>query len=688
MHGLTRCLNPRNLAVVGGKEASRVIQQCRKLGFAGEIWSVNPRRADLDGIRCFKDVSELPVAPDIVFIGIPAAPTVDVIREISSMDAGGAICYASGFSEVGDVDLHRQLIEVAGSMPVIGPNCYGYINALSGAALWPDQHGLRRVDSGVAIFSSSGNLSVNMTMQQRALPVALIVTVGNQAIVGIEHCIEAVIEDDRIGAIGIHIEGLQNLEMFTELAYRASEIGKPVVALKSGRSTLGARITLSHTATLAGESRLYDALFNRLGVARVDDLETFLEALKLAFYTGPLPGKRIASMSCSGGEASLIADLTADMDLEFPPLDPAHAASVQATLNEYVSVENPLDYHTFIWGDQNRLCNTFAAMLRGGFDITLLILDYPCTNDCDMQEWIEAGEAFARACEQTGQQGAIVCTLAENMPAAVADSLAARGVVPLLGLSQAVRAIDAVTGLGAAEKPVPMFPRKLYDAENARGISFNEYQAKQKLAEAGLNVVPGKLVSSEQEALDAAEMIGYPVALKACGSEIIHKTELDGVVLGVKTPEDVSKHITRLLSIGDQVLVEKMLEGGVAELLIGVSFDNEFGHYLVLGIGGILVELLGDREIILLPASENQIREAFYRLRSAKLLKGYRGRGEGDIDAVIKAVTILAQYASTHKDRLLEVDINPLMVNPKGLGVTVLDALIVNRVQSLEVENV
>ncbi|MGB5708240.1 MAG: acetate--CoA ligase family protein [Arenicellales bacterium] len=679
MHGLTRCLNPRNLAVVGGKEASRVIQQCRKLGFDGEIWSVNPRRADIEGIACFKDVSELPVAPDVVFIGIPAAPTVEVIRKVVLLGAGGAICYASGFNEVGNASLQKKLIEAAGGMPVIGPNCYGYINALNGAALWPDQHGLRRVDSGVAIFSSSGNLSVNMTMQQRALPVALIVTVGNQAIVGIEHCIEAVLEDERIGAIGIHIEGLQNLEMFTELTCRASEIGKPVVALKSGRSTLGARITMSHTATLAGESRLYDALFNRIGVARVDDLETFLETLKLAFYTGPLAGKRIASMSCSGGEASMIADLTNDMDLEFPQLDPAHAASVQATLNEYVSVENPLDYHTFIWGDQNRLCNTFAAMLKGGFDITLLILDYPCTNDCDMQEWIEAGEAFAHACEQTGQQGAIVCTLTENMPTEVAVSLAARGVVPLLGLSQAVHAIEAVASLGIVEKPIPMFPHKHCDAEKVKGISFSEHQAKQTLAEAGLNVVPGKLVGSEQEALDAAEMIGYPVVLKACGSEIIHKTELDGVVLGVKTPKDVSKHITRLFSIGDQVLVEKMLEGGVAELLIGVNFDSEFGHYLVIGIGGILVELLGDREIVLLPASENQIRDALYRLRSVKLLQGYRGRNEGDIKAVVKTVKKLAEYVSEHKDRLLEVDINPLMVNPKGLGVTILDALIVNR---------
>ncbi|MGI9319325.1 MAG: acetate--CoA ligase family protein [bacterium] len=681
MSGLERCLNPETIAVVGGKEAARVIEQCQKLDFRGDIWPVNPTRNELGGISCFPDVSVLPKAPDVTFVGIPASPTIEVIRALSSGGAGGAICYASGFSEVGDTGLHHELLSAAGNMPVIGPNCYGFINAMNGAALWPDQHGLQRVDSGVAIFSSSGNVSVNMTMQQRALPIALIVTVGNQAIVGFERCIEAVIVDRRIRAIGLHIEGLHDLEFFTALASRAAEIGKPVIALKSGRSDLGAQITMSHTATLAGEAGLYDALFDRLGIARVDDLETFLEALKLAAIVGPLSGRRIASMSCSGGEASMIADLTKEMNLEFPSLEPAHAKIVQETLNEYVSVGNPLDYHTFIWGDKERLRTTFAAMLQGTFDITLLILDYPFTNNCDMQEWIDAGEAFAKACELSGQSGAIVSSMAENMPPAVAASLAARGIVPLFGLSQAVKAIEAVAGVCRIVEPLPEFRRERTCEDQVARTIIGEYQSKQILADIGLTVVPGELVMDQRDAFTAGEQLGYPIVLKAHGNEIVHKTDLGGVVLGIKNADEVEQHLTRLLSIGDQVLIEKMLEGGITELLLGVNFDAEFGHYLVIGVGGILVELLRDREIILLPASREQIRSGLTRLKSAELLRGYRGRPAADIEAVVDAVMKLSEYTSKNKNSLLEVDINPLMVGPEGSGATVLDAIIINRTE-------
>lgn len=682
MSGLQRCLNPKSIAVVGGKEADRVIEQCHKLGFDGKIWPVNPRRETLGGIRCFTDVTELPGTPDVTFIGIPAAPTVEVISALSAMDAGGAICYASGFSEVGDTGLHHNLLAAAGAMPVIGPNCYGYINAMNGAALWPDQQGLNRVDSGVAIFSSSGNVSVNMTMQQRALPIALIVTVGNQALVGIAQCMEAVIDDPRIRAIGLHIEGLRDLKLFTDLASRAAAIGKPVIVLKSGRTDLGARIALSHTATLAGEAGLYDALFDRLGVATVDDLEAFLEALKLAAITGPLPGRRIASMSCSGGEASMVADLIPGTGLEFSALEPDHAAAVQATLNEYVSVGNPLDYHTFIWGDQNRLRNTFTAMLQGGFDITLLILDYPGVNDCDMQEWIDAGEAFVEACEVTGQHGAIVSSMAENMPAPVAQSIAERGVVPLLGIPHAIKAVAAVAGACRIEAPLPSFSLNDLSGGRLTGAGIGEFQSKKTLVDAGLTVVAGELVANMQDALSAAERLGYPVVLKTHGNDIVHKTELGGVVLGVETAQDLERHVDRLKSIGDQILIEKMHPGGVVELLLGVNYDPEFGHYMVIGVGGILVELLRDREILLLPASDQQIRSALSRLKSAPLLHGYRGRPAADIGAVVDAVVKVSDYVSSNASTLLELDINPLLVGPEGAGATVLDATIINRTEN------
>lgn len=684
MNRLYTGLNPETISVIGGKEAGRVIEQCQKAGFQGRIHAVNPKTDRLAGIRCVANVNDLPESPDIAFVAIPAEPTIDVISSLSEIGCEAAICYASGFNEVGDSERHRRLIEAAGEMPVIGPNCYGYINAISGAALWPDQHGLERISTGVAIFSSSGNVSINITMQQRSLPIALILTIGNQAMTGIEHGIEAVLEDPRITAIGIHIEGLRNLAMFTQLAVKAAGSGKPIVALKTGRSQLGASITMSHTATLAGESALYDALFERVGVATVESLEDFLECLKLVSVTGRLETGRIACMSCSGGEASLIADLigneeNADKEgrAHFPTLGSGHADMVRTTLNEYVAVSNPLDYHTFIWGDKERLQATFKAMLRGNFDLCLLILDYPCVNDCDMTKWVEASNAFIAACRQTGARGAIVSSLSENIPREIRDDLMTREVVPLLGMTHAVNAIRAATQIGRVSDVVPEFSARQSSETNVSPEVLDEDQTKTMLAEAGMPVVPGQLVNTVTEAVSAAETIGYPVVLKANGKLVTHKTELSAVVLSIDCRSTVEIETGRLLEIGEGVLVEKMVSDGVVELLLGVGCDAEFGHYLIIGYGGTLVELIADRQIILLPASRSQIRKAILDLKMAPLLQGYRGKPPADIEAAVDCVEGLCQFVSAHQMGLREVDINPLIVRSEGNGAAVADAMLV-----------
>jgi len=651
------------------------------MGYGGRLYVVNPRQDLLAGVRCHDAVGELPESPDVAFVAIPAESAIEVIRELSTMGAGGAICYASGFNELGQTDRHRRLIDSAGEMPVFGPNCHGYINAMDGAALWPDQHGLKKiadVDSGsVAIFSSSGNVSINITMQQRSLPVGLLVSVGNQAMVGIEHCIEAVIDDSRIRAIGIHIEGLNSLSLFVELAGRAAAAGKPVVCLKTGRSEIGARITMSHTATLAGQGALYDSLFDRVGVARVNDIETFLEALKLAVITGPIAGKRIASMSCSGGEASLIADLASETSLEFPSLAPAHAEQVRSTLNDYVAIDNPLDYHTFIWGDKQRLQATFGSMLRGGFDLTLLILDYPAVNDCVMEDWVDAGLAFADACQETGQRGAIVSLMAENFPEPVRVALAARGIAPLQGLRQAVEAIDALAVAGAARRSVlDIEPIKLPENRQTL-VTTTEFDAKQLLASAGLAIPPGALVSTTDEAAAAASDLGYPVVLKVSDSALLHKTEQRAVVVGIKDDFQLRSEAERLLKIGEELLIEKMVPSPVVELLIGIASDSQFGHYLVVGSGGVLAELLADRQLLLLPVSAEDVRLALSKLACARLLDGYRGGAGADLDAVVEAALAVVKIVEKNRASIIEMEINPLMVGRPGEGAIAADALLV-----------
>lgn len=678
---LRRCLSPASIAVVGGREVERVVFQCRKMGFGGDIQVVNPRRAELGGLPCVPDIDALTEVPDAAFVAIPAEPSIEAMERLSRMGAGGAVCYASGFREVGAADRHQRLLAAAGDMPVIGPNCYGFINAVNGAVLWPDQHGMGRCDSGVAIFSASGNVSINMTMQQRGLPLALMVSIGNQANVGVEELLQAVLEDDRITAVGLLIEGLRDLPKFVKVAGQAAEAGKPVVALKLGRSAAGAHIAMSHTATLAGESGLYDALFRRLGVAQVPDLETFLESLKLLSVCGTLRGNRIASMSCSGGEASMVADLAESLDISFPPLDSQHRAAVAATLNEYVNVDNPLDYHTFIWSDSAAMEATFFAMMRGGYDLTLLVLDFPATNQCDATEWEEAARAFARTVGNSGYPGAVVVSMGENVTGEIIRELAGHGIPVLMGIPQALGAVEAASGAGRIRCPLPRLPSGVHGdgdaAESMNPETCSEPHAKGLLAESGFRVPWGSLAGSVDDALALAGEIGYPVVMKIAGDGVAHKSEHGGVRTGIGDPAAAREAAEALLAVSERILVEEMVQGGVAELILGVARDPQFGHYFMIGIGGTLVELLADSAILLPPLSGPDVREALSSLKFAPLLEGYRGGRPADTDAVIDSVIALEGFVKAHCGHLLEVDINPLIVHPRGGGTTVADALII-----------
>ncbi len=677
---LLRCLNPKSIAVVGGTEAERVLEQSRKLDYQGEMWAINPGRESMAGIRCVQSLEDLPGIPDVVFIGVPAEPSIDLVRRLNDLGAGGAVCLASGFKEVGQDGRDRQqdLVAAAGDMPVLGPNCYGYVNTLLGAALFPDQHGLSRTESGVAIISCSGNIGINFTMQQRGLSIAWLITVGNQAVVGIEEAVSAALQNDRIQAIGIHIEGIRDLPRFVSLADEARQKRKPIVVLKTGKSETGARITLSHTATLAGEDRLYAALFDRLGVGQVETIEEFLEALKLASVTGPLKGNRIASMSCSGGEASLIADLSARRAVHFPALEPGHRKKLQGTLNEYVQVDNPLDYHTFIWGEPEKMRKTFSAMMEGEFDLTVLIIDYPLINDCQMEDWEVATQAFIDACRRTRARGAVVTCLSESFAPEIHKRLIEKGITPLHGMDQALAAIEAVSRVGMAwdDWLLPAVGPTGPEPAAGQGVGLDESEAKGLLAQHGIPVPDSVRIGPGSRELDGGKHPGFPLVLKAISTDITHKSELNAVVVGIRSESELAGHAARLFRLSDTLMLETMVEDSVAELLVGVGQDPHFGHYLILGSGGTLVELVGDREIVLFPLTEKRILRALKKLKIWRLLNGYRGKPMADIGAVVKTVLALQVLMEQRGGEIVELEINPLMVKADRRGAVAADALV------------
>ncbi|WP_413220394.1 acetate--CoA ligase family protein [Tritonibacter mobilis] len=662
MKSLKRLFRPDSIAVIGGGTwCSAVIEQCRKMGFSGDIWPVHPRAEEVAGLPAFRDIEALPFAPDASFIGINRLATIDVVKALSARGAGGAVCFASGFLEAQaedseGADLQQCLLEAADDMPVLGPNCYGFINYLDGALLWPDQHGGQRVEKGVAIVTQSSNIAINLTMQKRALPLAYVVTCGNQAQTGLAEIGEALLEDDRVTVLGLHIEGFGDLRAFEALALKARQLGKQIVALKVGRSAQARAATVSHTASLAGGDAGAGALLARLSIPRLYDLPSFLETLKLMHVVGRLPSTRIATISCSGGEASLAADTAHGRGVSLPALNDRQRTDLRAALGPMVALANPLDYHTYIWRDVDAMTRAFSAMVDPQLAMTLLVVDFPRGDRCDPSDWECVTQAAIAVRQQTGQPIAIVATLPELLPEDVAEQLLAAGVVPMLGLSEAMSAIEAA-GLPLPELAHPLLlPTKSHPDPDL----VPEGEAKAWLARFGLRVPRSKPARSVVAARAVAADIGYPVVLK--GEGIAHKTEEGAVRLNLTCGQDVSDAAVAMPT--DRFLVEEMVTGAAAELLVGVVKDPAHGFVLTLAAGGTLTEIMQDSASVLLPASDAALNTALDSLRIAPLLSGYRGAPPADRAAILRAIRAVEAYVVAEAEGLEEIEINPLLCTP------------------------
>ncbi|MDH3388017.1 MAG: CoA-binding protein, partial [Gammaproteobacteria bacterium] len=416
---LERLLRPRSIAAIGGLQASRVVEQCLLMGYTGDIWPIHPSKEEVHGLKAYHLIEDLPGAPDAAFIGVNRHLTIEVVRRLRDLGCGGGVCFAAGFREADQTggELQSDLIEAAGDMPLLGPNCYGYINYADGALLWPDQQGGKRLDSGrtgVAIIAQSSNIAINFTMQKRGLPLAYIFTVGNQALVGISELALNLLEDPRVTTLGIYIEGFDSIAAFEELGRKAREMNKPVVIFKVGKSEQAQASALSHTASLVGAHAVSSVFLRRNGFGQADSIPVFLETLKLLQLHGPLPGYRVSSMSCSGGEASIIADAAEKRKVYFPGLDAKQKAPLQEALGPLVAIANPLDYHTYSWANREVMEATYTAMTGIGFDMNYLILDFPHSTRCDDREWHIAVDAFEAALMRNKARGAFVVGMPEN----------------------------------------------------------------------------------------------------------------------------------------------------------------------------------------------------------------------------------------------------------------------------------
>ena len=666
MPDLSRLLNPRSIAVIGGSPAARVVEQCQKLGYIGKIWPVHPTKKEMHGVPCFPSLADLPGVPDAAFVAVNRHLTLDAISQLSAMGAGGAVCYASGFAESGDVELQDELVRRADELPILGPNCYGYINALDGIALWPDEHGCLPVQNGVGIISQSGNVGINLTMQQRGLNMAYMVTVGNQAGGGVEDALQSFIDDDRVTAIGMFIEAVREPIRFAQLAQLAYNKGKRIVALQTGKSEAGALIAASHTASLAGNRQAYAALFERCAVATVETPTELIETLKMLDNGGVLSGYRLASLSCSGGEASLIADMSEFTNLKFEPFPAEQTARIEATLTELVHVANPFDYHTFMWGDKPAMTATFSETMRGEHDATLLLLDAPPREDQDSSSWLVAAEAFAAAAQATGRRAVCVATMSENFSESMRNSIMSLGLNAAQGLRETLVALDRAAWLGT-HSPMPLPSPVTAPGETAL---VDEANSKTMLASWGVPVPQGARCT--RESVDSeSQRIGFPITLKGLG--LAHKSEAGAVAVGLRDADQLTAALNAMPSEIAEFLVEQTVTGIVAEVLVSIRRSSPLGWLITVGAGGVLTELWKDTQCLLAPATAQDLHGALQKLRIAPILNGYRGKPAANIDSLVSAILTLQH--NVVGSNLAEVELNPILVTTTSS--VAVDALII-----------
>lgn len=698
---LQRLLAPRTMAFIGGTQAERTLTTLRTKPFDGDVYVVHPTRKEMAGYTCLPSIEALPESPDAVFLAVNADASIDALKSLHQIGAGGVVCYASGFAEIGEAGMERNraFIAAARDMAVVGPNCYGLVNYVNHGSIWPSPYPNLKGGRGAAVISQSGNVTGHLVSNGRHVPYSYLISAGNQAVLGFEDYIDFLTDDPNVTCLGLFMEGIRSVSAFAQACARARAHGMPVIVCRSGRSELGAVLAASHTSSLAGQNEYYDALFKRLGVIATDTVPQFLEMMKLASLAPPLAGKRLAVFSSSGGDNGLAADYCSFAGLELQQPTPAQIAEVKPLLPDFGHVSNPFDFTAGYWGNEKLLTPMFTTLLSGHCDAGMLVVDFAA--GVPGQE-TPAHDAMDRALAAAGRAAAKpvfhASVKTEGITPEATERMIAQGIVPLQGLHDAAIVIEKWAGhcaLGRADKvsggtmladllPFPARPL------SGQVRTINEAESKARLAAFGLPVPDGRVITVADMA-SLPEIFEQPMALKVVSDEIPHKTEAGGIVLGLRSRADMIAAAARIHANVERYaphvnaahfLIEPMVPAPLAELIIGVKRDALFGMVLVIGAGGIFVELMKDAAPLLLPVKPDDVRAALASLKCFPLLRGFRGRPAADIDAVVSAVMAIAAYAGAHRDGLAELDVNPLMVGANG--VVAVDALIVEAPSSAD----
>jgi acetate---CoA ligase (ADP-forming) len=690
--------NPASIALIGASDdrakiGGKIFQTLVRERFAGLLYPVNATKPTVGGLPAYARIGAVPATVDLVLIAIPAAHVPAALEECAAAGVANAVIFSSGFSEEGGAGaLLQQQIEAIcqrTGMRVNGPNSEGFFSVQAGvAATFSPAIDLPRPPAGVrgsGIVSQSGGLGFALYNRgrQRNMAFSKIVSVGNQASLEIADYVEHLLDDADTSSVLLYVESFKRPRRFVRTAQRAAEAGKPLIMAKVGRSRAGQRAAASHTGAMAGSVRVADAVLDHHGVLRAQDQDEMLD-LAAAFSLGkPMRGNRVAIVSTSGGTAVWLTDTCEAMGLEVPPIDPGRQARLAEFIPSYGSTDNPVDITA-------QGVNGYAQSMRILADadyIDAIIIASSFAHDTRLKK---EGEAIAELVKCLDKPVFIYSyTLPSESSLRILESLGLFCYTSITGCVRGMQGLLAYSRFQAdrSQRRVPAAPpalpaaatRLLAGAEPA----MCEYESKALLATLGIEIAPEHLARTPEEAVAHARSIAGPVALKIQSPQIPHKTEAGGVILGCRGEQDVRAATERLLvsarAFAPQadlhgVLVQAMGEPGL-EMVAGIVDDPDFGPMVLVGFGGIFVEVLDDTVLAPVPFDTEQARAMLRKLRGYPLLAGVRGRKPRDIDALCNLLVQLSQLAVATDGALVELDINPVFVHEQGSGISIIDAL-------------
>lgn len=696
---LNKLLKPTSVAVIGASE---------KEGFGGDVcrnilsyvedrshvYFIHPKRDSVFGVPCYKSISDVPENVDLMVICTSQKTVIPLLQEGAKKGVGGAVVFASGYGEVGTAEGKQNEAELIAAakeldIAVMGPNCAGFVNYIDNVQAFAFISAKRDRKGSVGVVSQSGQLCLSM-MDDPGTRFSYNISAGNGKIVQMEDYMDFLVDDEDTKVVSIYIEGVKNADKFAAVLKKAAEKRKPVVILKAGRSAKGGAIAASHTGSLSGSDASFDAVLKKFGAIRVDDLEELIAMSLMLSTMKRMPEKAtFASMNLSGGETGICADVGSLNGIEYPDFTEETLKKLKEQLPSYASPNNPLDMTASLSYDADLYAGALRTVMDDpnigmvliGYTLLLEIAD-PCIH------------YMYKGIEKVVQEKGGNCKPIAMIPFAentrnpeYQEKLFQIGVPVLPPPVYAFKLLRHLADFIAYEPETKTLELAVGHPKSEETQALSEHESKQELKVYGVPVPDEVIVTSKEEAAQFAKNHPDPLVMKVESADILHKSDVGGVKLNVCGPEAAEKAYEEIMESVtakrpdahiNGILTVPMLDAGV-EIIIGVNNDPQFGPMIMVGMGGVFVEVFKDVALYPAPLKEEEALEMLKSLKSFKLLNGYRGTEKCDIKALCQTIVAISNYAQANKDVLKELDINPLFVYPEGKGVGVADALIVKR---------